>query len=120
MSAHAVNHTFQTRRKGLAAVAVGGAGICLAVMATASPATANEMPEPGRAETSMTVPESGPPNYPTYDPQYEVSPAAEHKSGLDTTSIALGALGGIAFGGAGLGIILGVQRRRDHSGLRPA
>jgi hypothetical protein len=41
-------------------------------------------------------------------------------SGLDTTSVALGALGGIALGGAGLGITLAVQRRHDHASLPTA
>lgn len=41
-------------------------------------------------------------------------------SGLDTTSAALGALGGIALGGAGLMVSLGVQRRRDRSAAHPA
>jgi hypothetical protein len=40
--------------------------------------------------------------------------------GLDVTSAALGALGGIALGGAGLGVTLGVQRRRDHAAARLA
>ena len=39
---------------------------------------------------------------------------------LDTTSVALGALGGIALGGVGLGITLVVQRRRDHAALPTA
>lgn len=40
--------------------------------------------------------------------------------GVDVTSAALGALGGIALGGAGLAVTLGVQRRRDHTGPHPA
>jgi hypothetical protein len=42
------------------------------------------------------------------------------RNGLDTTSVALGALAGIALGGAGLGITLVVQRRRDHAALPTA
>lgn len=120
MSAHAPKPTSQARRKGLAALTASGAGILLALMATATPATGIVKPEPnGPAGTSTTMPNPGPPNYPQYDPQYEISPV-EQKSGLDTTSVALGALGGIALGGAGLGITLGVQRRRDHSAPHPA
>lgn len=115
MSAHAPKPTSQARRKGLAALTAAGAGILLALTATGAPATASQKPEPnGPAETSTTVPNPGPPNYPNYDPQYPVSPV-EQESGLDTTSVALGALGSIALGGAGLGITLGIQRRRDHS-----
>jgi len=40
--------------------------------------------------------------------------STEPNQGLDTTSVAVGALGGIALGGAGLGIALVVQRRRTH------
>lgn len=120
MSAHAPNPTSPARRKGLAALTASGAGILLALMAAAAPATASPNPEPnGPAGTSTTAPNLGPPNYPNYDPQYEVSPV-EQDSGLDTTSVALGALGGIALGGAGLGITLGVQRRRDHATPHPA
>jgi hypothetical protein len=43
--------------------------------------------------------------------------AVTQRNGLDTTSVALGALAGIALGGAGLGITLVVQRRRDHAAL---
>ena len=121
MSAHAKNHTPHARRKGLAALTASGAGILLALLATAAPAIASSMQEPYvPPETSATVPNPGPPNYPDYAPQDPISPAAEPTSGLDTTSVALGALGGIALGGAGLGITLGVQRRRDHSAPHPA
>jgi hypothetical protein len=113
MSGHATNHRHS--RKAMAAVAAGSAGVWLAFMVTAGPANAIEKPEPnGPAETSATVPNPGPPNYPNYDPQYEVSAPVEQGSGLETTSIALGALGGIAFGGAALGITLAVERRRGR------
>ncbi|WP_405066682.1 hypothetical protein OG558_34115 [Kribbella sp. NBC_01510] len=127
MSAHVPNPTTQAQRKGLAALTASGAGILLALMATSAPATASQKPEPnGPAETSTTATSPGPPNYTNYDAQHHgnmtttVSPSAEHRSGLDTTSVALGALGGIALGGAGLGITLGVQRRRDRSAPHPA
>ncbi|MEU4295186.1 hypothetical protein AB0E63_43790 [Kribbella sp. NPDC026596] len=120
MSAHAAKPTSPARRKGLAALTASGAGILLALMATAAPATASSMQDPYvPPEPPATVPNPGPPTYPNYDPQYEVSPV-EQDSGLDTTSVALGALGGIALGGAGLGITLGVQRRRDHAAPHPA
>ena len=73
----------------------------------------------GDQSSTGTVPNQGPPNYPQYDPAYEVR-RVEQRSGLDTTSVALGALGGIALGGAALGITLGVQRRRDHAALPTA
>jgi hypothetical protein len=40
--------------------------------------------------------------------------STEPNQGLDPTSVALGALAGIALGGAGLGVALVVKRRRDH------
>jgi hypothetical protein len=114
------NPSSQTGRKRLAVLTASGAGILLALMATAAPATASSMREPyDPPETSATVPNPGPPNYPKYDPKSEVSPV-EQESGLDTTSVALGALGGIALAGAGLGIARGVQRRRDHAAPHPA
>ena len=61
--------------------------------------------------------------YPGYADQPATRPApvepVNQGTALDTTSIALGALGGIALGGAALGITLGVQRRRDHSAPHP-
>ena len=144
MSAHGTS-TCQAWRKGLAALTMSSAGIWFAVMATAAPATALEPPEPrSEAGSVATMPTQGPPNYPNYDPRYEVSPAKQGNgsvptmptqgppnypsydpryevkpvnqgNGLDTTSVALGALCGIALAGAGLGITLGVQRRREHS-----
>jgi hypothetical protein len=117
MSAHRANTNRRTRRKGLAVLSVSAAGLWLALVAT--PAAADDLPEPTtRPETTTTVPFPGPPSYPNYDPRYEVAPrewAVEQGSGLEATSVALGALGGIALAGAGLGITLGVQRRRDHA-----
>ena len=63
----------------------------------------------------------GPPNYPNYDPAYEPrAPIVLQSNGLDTNSVALGALGGIALAAAGLGITLGVQRHRDRTALHSA
>ncbi|TDO44616.1 hypothetical protein EV643_115116 [Kribbella sp. VKM Ac-2527] len=76
-------------------LAVGaGAGLALTVMA--APASADVKPEP--SPVVQTVDDDG----------------------LEATSIALGAFGGIALAGAGLGVTLGVQRRRDHTAIRPA
>jgi hypothetical protein len=79
----------------LTRLAVGvGAGLALTLMA-AAPASADVKPEGGSAVQA-------------------------EDEGLDATSIALGALGGITFAGAGLGVALGVQRRRDHVAPHPA
>jgi hypothetical protein len=119
MSAHATNHhSSRAARKTLTALAASSAGVWLAFMVTAGPAIAVEKPESHGQSQNAPNPapsyEPGPPNYPNYDPQFEVSAPAEHKSGLDTTSVALGALGGIALGGAALGITLSVERRRGQ------
>ena len=102
MSTRGTNTTTQTQTKErsmttrLTRLAVGAcAGACLALTMVAAPASADVKPETGPAETV-------------------------EDSGLDATSLALGALGGIAFAGAGLGITLGVQRRRDHTTPHPA
>jgi hypothetical protein len=101
------------------------AGVLLALTVTAGPAAAIALPDPPVVLPSMVEP--GPPNYPSYDPEIEAKlfpPPAQQveqrKSGLDTTSVALGALGGIALGGAALGITLVVERRRHHAPLHTA
>jgi hypothetical protein len=100
MSSNGTKTTSPTRTSmttKLTRLAVGvGAGLALTLMAM--PASADTKPEPGPGPVVQTTEDSG----------------------LDTTSIALGALGGIAFAGTGLGIILGVQRRRDHTAPHPA
>jgi hypothetical protein len=73
------------------------AATCLGVLSIAAPASADVKPDGGSTSTVQPV------------------PLADPGTGLDTSSIALGALGGIAFAGAGLGITLGVQRHRDRS-----
>lgn len=105
-----------------------GAGLLLALTATAGPAIAIGVPaqDVGVPPTITTEPappavEQGPPNYPNYDPQVEAKlypPPDQRKSGLDTTSVALGALGGIALGGAALGITLTIERRRHLAAVR--
>jgi hypothetical protein len=71
------------------------------------------------SQTSPVVPFDWPDEgtgYPGYaDPLSPIGTVSNQRSALDVTSIALGALGGIALGGAGLGITLAVQRRRDHA-----
>jgi hypothetical protein len=75
-----------------------GAAVSVALMTAATPAMAQEYPNPeggSSGERTATAP--------------------AHDDGLDTNSVVLGALAGIALGGAGLGITLGVQRRRDDA-----
>ncbi|MFD3400130.1 hypothetical protein ACFWUU_05635 [Kribbella sp. NPDC058693] len=115
MTTHRTTTACRPPSRALTALTVSIAGIWLALAATAAPAIAVDQPAP---TPSATVSNPGPPNYPNYDPQYEVLRAAsvaDHENGLDTTSVALGALGGIALAGAGLGITFGVQRRRNHA-----
>jgi len=97
------------------------AGVLLALTVTAGPAIATEVTAGAPNVLTPALSEPGPPNYPSYDPQDEAKlfPAVEQrKSGLDTTSVALGALGGIALGGAALGITLIIERRRNLTALR--
>jgi len=95
----------------------GGAAVLFAVMASAGPAAALETLEPSGG-ISSSVTEPGPPNYPTYDPRYEVPPVVAQDTGIDVSSAALGALAGIALGGAGLGVALVVGRHR-HPTVAP-
>lgn len=104
------------KRKALTCLAVSIATASLAVT-TAALATAVEVPEPTGPTTSVTMPNPGPPNHPAYEAQRDVS-QADKNSELDSNYVALvalGALGGIALAGAGLGITLAIQRRRDHT-----
>ena len=79
---------------------------------------------PGYGDPSPmgTVPDDWPDEgkgYPGYADQSSPTGTGSNQ-GLETTSVALGALGGIALGGAALGITLVVQRRRDHVTLPTA
>jgi hypothetical protein len=72
-----------------------GAAASLALMTTAAPAMAQEYPSPeGSSSEQITLP---PP-----------------EDALDVSSAAFGVLAGISLAAAGLGITIGVQRRRDH------
>jgi hypothetical protein len=110
MSEHRSHHA-------VAAIAV--LPFALAVLA-APEASASPAPDPG-SQNSPLVPPDWPDEgtgYPGYADQPSASgPVSNHGSGLDVTSIALGAMGGIALGGAGLGITLVVQRRREHASV---
>lgn len=77
-----------------------GAAAGVALMTTAAPAMAMVPPDPHGGSFEQTL-EPQPPATST--------PATP---GVDVSSVALGALGGIAFGGVGLWLTLGVQRRR--------
>jgi hypothetical protein len=89
-------HSMTSRFARLAA----GAAVSFAFMTTAAPAMAMEPPEPRGAPTTQATP---------------AAPGA-----VDLSSVALGALSGIALSGAGLGIAFGVQHRRDRSTAHPA
>jgi len=106
-----------TRLAGL----VAGTGVCLAALSLTLPASAGVVPHdpPVAASIAPAPVYEYTYNYPSYDPRYDVQPLA-HSDDLHTTSVALGALGGIALAGAGLGITLGLQRRRDHAALHSA
>jgi hypothetical protein len=84
-------------------------------MATAAPATAAPWDEPTPQQTEPWPDEGS--GYPGYGDQSAPASADEvnQATALDTTSVVLGALGGIAIGGVALGTTLVVQRRRDHA-----
>jgi hypothetical protein len=77
-----------------------GAAVSVAFMTTAAPAMAGEPPEPRGSSVERTPAPGG--------------------DAVDLSSVALGALCGIALSGAGLGIAFGVQNRRDRSTAHPA
>ena len=79
-----------------------GAAASVALMATAAPAMAQQYPSPDGSSGERTA-LPGPPS-----------------EGLDVSSAAFGALAGLSLAAAGLGITIGVQRRRDHSAVPTA
>jgi hypothetical protein len=89
----------------------GGATVLIALGASTGTAAAIEVPE---RDSGAAVMLPGPPNYPEYDPMYELTPVAAQGTGVDASSAALGALAGIALAGAGLGAAFAVARHRDH------
>ncbi|TCO51535.1 hypothetical protein EV646_101526 [Kribbella antiqua] len=99
---------------------VAAAFAVLAFAAVAAPEASAVPVDPDRgSQSSPLVPYDWPDEGSGY-PGYGDQPAptvSTQGSALDATSVALGALGGIAFGAAALGITLAVQRRRDHTPL---
>jgi hypothetical protein len=83
------------------------AAICIAPMLAASPAVADEDPA-----TAQEYP------WPDGDSSTVRTQAPVHNGGLDTPSVAIGAIGGITAAGFGLSISSTVQRRRDRALMR--
>jgi hypothetical protein len=109
-----VNH----RISAIAVLPVAFAAAALAtVEASASPWEPDSAYQPAQVQTDGWPDEGS--GYPGYADESSPTGTGSNQ-GLDTTSVALGALGGIALGGAGLGITLVVQRRRDHVTLPTA
>jgi hypothetical protein len=94
--------TVSTRLVRLAAATALG----VAAFTTAAPAMAIEPPEPPGGSAEHTQPFTG---------AADDNAAGAQAGSVDLSSAGLGALAGIALGGAGLWISLGVQRRRDRS-----
>jgi hypothetical protein len=97
-------------------------GACATIALTAiAAAPAPAINQDHHGGTGVTVPVQSPSplnchNYPKDECEVPSSGAAVGPGdGRQGTSVALGALGGIALAGAGLGITLGVQRRRQHA-----
>jgi hypothetical protein len=108
------------RISAIAAVPVAIAAAVLAtVEASASPWAPDSTYQHAQVQTDGW-PDEGQ-GYPGYADEPSPTGAGSHQGdGLDTSSVALGAMGGIALGGAALGITLVVQRRRDHITLPTA
>jgi hypothetical protein len=100
---------------------VAAVGIAALPLAIAEQAHAINQDHHGGTGVTVPIPSTSPlncHNYPKDDPGCEVPSSGSiggQGDGLEATPVALGALGGIALAGAGLGITLGVQRRHDHA-----
>jgi hypothetical protein len=81
--------------------------ICVAPMLAASPAVADE--DPAMAQEYP---------WPDGEPSTMRTQAPVHNGGLDTPSVAIGAVGGITAAGVGLSISSAVRRRRDRALMR--
>ncbi|TCC44656.1 hypothetical protein E0H75_34395 [Kribbella capetownensis] len=77
-----------------------GAAASVALLTVVTPAMAQEYPSPEGASSGVST-----------------AAAPVPGEGLDADSVVVGALAGIALGAAGLGITLGVQRRRDRAAM---
>jgi hypothetical protein len=112
---------FHSRSRSILSGLVAGTGVCLALVSAPVPASAViKPPDPQPTVRSGSVPgDDHTYPYSEYDPRSNVPPSLQ-SSTIDPTSVTLGALGGIALGGVGLGITLGMQRRRTHSALHSA
>lgn len=104
MSVHSTKNATKTT---LVRLALGAIATAALLGVAAAPASAINQDHADRAGVMFTAPSSTP-------------DVAGSSSGVDATSAALGVVGGIALGGAGLVVTLGVQRRRDHAAIRPA
>ncbi|MFC6162325.1 hypothetical protein ACFWUU_35745 [Kribbella sp. NPDC058693] len=96
----------QSMTRRLSRLAAGGA-LVAAALTTVAPAMAYQPRDPSPHGSYVA---------PTDPPVPSQPPAsAEVSDSVDLSSAGLGVLAGIALGGAGLGISLGIQRRRDRS-----
>jgi hypothetical protein len=97
--------------------AIAVASFAVAVTTGASAAAGPWDPEDGRHVDQQQIepwPDEGS-GYPGYaDPAPQPVESVGPTTTLDSTSVALGAMGGIALGGAALAVTLVVHRRRDH------
>ncbi len=96
---------------------VAGAVVCVAVVSIDLPARAGIKPhDPSMPISTASVPGGRDShNDPADDSGSEVYPI-ETRVGPDLTSAVLATLGGLAVAGAGLGVTVGLRRRRDHEG----
>ena len=94
----------RTAKKSMTIRLAAASAVIVAGLVTAAPAMANYSPEPGSGGPVDTAP----------------PPATSTSDSVDLSSAGVGALAGIALGGAGLGIALAVQHRRDRSVEHPA
>jgi hypothetical protein len=109
MNTTALRTTKQFMTTGLGRM-IAGAALSAALLTVAAPAMAQNAPEPPGGSVERTA---------VIEPVPPTGPVPEASS-VDLSSAALGALGGLALAGAGLGVTLAIQRRRDHATAHPA
>ena len=112
MSARKFSRRGRISARQLAVISAAGAGACLALMVAAGPA--NAVNDPG-STVQIAIPQSKPeppPDNGTFPvPLDPYATPLKQDTGLDTESIGLGVLGGLALGAAGVGVTYVVRRR---------
>jgi hypothetical protein len=83
-----------------------------AVVIGSAEATAKDAPDPDRAESTVIMPDPGPPNYPAYELPAPTASASVDDTATEALQASASALGGASLALAGVWVY---RRRRIHA-----